>query len=521
MGCIVRVLLPRVPLKSEKKNGEDNIPYIELVEPHVYHVETSPQPPIPPPIPPPRSPLPEPKSPISIPSSGQSCVQLHTPIYVAIQSGYKTEDIQISFEVNDEMELIEEINPSELLVNHLRSGLSITIPKHIVRLDGNTPLRLAVNDPGIIQRCLIQYNVPGAYLIRRSRSNPNAFVLSILQFNEQHNTLTWNYLIYINPSDNCFYFPQEVKLENIFFRSFQQLITDERVHSVIPLTEILPYSIEFEDEVWKIPFDELKIEQKIGQGQFGEVFRANWYKGGRSIPIAVKKLHIRGMTNIVEREIEAMKKLTNLNIVTLYGISQNPITNDIILVTELMENGDLKSWLKRLINLPEYSILVRFSKDISSGMAYLEYRNYVHRDLACRNILLGPCGNKVKIADFGLSTIVDTGDTDLRQEAHSQKLPTRWLAPELLDNQAAYSIKSDVWSFGILLIELWLKGGDPYGEEHPAWIHSAVSAGHIHKKPTDCPDDFYQSVICQCLKFEANDRPSFSALRRLLEKWQC
>jgi fyn-related kinase len=201
----------------------------------------------------------------------------------------------------------------------------------------------------------------------------------------------------------------------------------------------------------------------------------------------------------------------------LYGISQNPATDEILMVTELMENGDLKSWLKRSPNLPEYSTLLWFSKDISSGMAFLESRNYVHRDLACRNILLGPDENFVKIADFGLSTIVNKDDTDQREQAHSEKLPIRWLAPELLDNQAAYSIKSDVWSFGILLIELWLKGGDPYGEEHLAWIQGAVSSGYVHKKPPNCPDDFYESVICQCLKFQPKDRPSFSALRQLFE----
>jgi serine/threonine protein kinase len=216
-----------------------------------------------------------------------------------------------------------------------------------------------------------------------------------------------------------------------------------------------------------------------------------------------------------------MKNLTNLYIVSLYGISQNPNTDEILIVTELMENGDLKSWLKRLPNLPEYSTLVCLSRDIAIGMTYLEIRNYVHRDLACRNILLGPRANTVKIADLGLSTIVDKNDVDRRQEAQSEKLPIRWLAPELLDNQAAYSIKSDVWSFGILLIELWLKGGDPYGEKHLAWIQSAVSSGFVHQKPVDCPDDFYQSIIYKCLKFKTNDRPSFAALRQLLEKWQC
>ena len=124
----------------------------------------------------------------------------------------------------------------------------------------------------------------------------------------------------------------------------------------------------------------------------------------------------------------------------------------------------------------------------------------------------------VKIRYFGLSVMVDKNDRNQHQQTLSEKLPTRWLAPELLDDQAAYSIKSDVWSFSILLIELWLKGGDPHSH---VWIQSAVSNGYVHKKPSDCPDDFYKAVICQCLKFKAIDRPRLSDLRRLLEKWQC
>ena len=466
----------------------------------------------------PRSVSLQPKPSVLIPPEAQSRVQLHTSIYVATQSYHKTDDTHISVEQGDEMELIEEVNSSELRVNHLRSGLTDIVPKAYLRLDANTPLRLAVNDRGIVQQCLLQYNVPGAYLIRRSAGSPNDFVMSISQYNEQHNTFDWHYLISTHSSDHTFYFSQEDQLKNLSFSSFQQLIANERVRTVIPFTKILPYSVEFEEDVWKIPFAALNIKQKIGEGQFGEVSRASWHKGRTSISVAVKKLHIRGVNSTVEREIEAMKKLRNIYIVTLYGISQNPATDELLIVTELMENGDLKSWLKRSTNLPDYSTLLRFCKDISSGMTYLEFRNYVHRDLACRNILLGPHESFVKIADFGLSIIVQTDDTDQRQQAHSEKLPVRWLAPELLDNQATYSIKSDVWSFGILLIELWLKGGDPYGKEHVTWIQSAVSGGYVHEKPTDCPEDFYQSVICQCLKFEPNERPSFSALRKLFEK---
>ena len=455
---------------------------------------------------------------ISIHYDTQSRVQLHKPIYIALQSYTKTDANHLSVEAGDELEFLEEINSSELHVNHLRTGLSGHIAKNLVRLEPKTPLRLAISDRGIIQQCLMQFNSPGTYLIRRS-ANGNDFVMSISQYNEQHNTFDWHYLICRNPSNHCFYFSQEDRLKNLSFSSFQQLVNDARVRSIIPLTKTLPYFIEFEEDVWKIPFTALHIDRKIGQGDFGEVSAATWHRGRAIISVAVKKLIIRGVTTTVEREIEAMKKLRNIYIVTLYGISQNPTTDEILIVTELMENGDLKSWLKQSSDLPQYSTLLRICKDISSGMTYLEFRNYVHRDLACRNILLGPHESFVKIADFGLSTLVITDDNDQREQAHSEKLPVRWLAPELLDNQASYSIKSDVWSFGILLIELWLKGGDPYDGKHLTWIQSAVSGGFVHEKPASCPDDFYQSVICKCLQFSPNDRPTFAALRQLFERW--
>jgi hypothetical protein len=163
------------------------------------------------------------------------------------------------------MELIEEINVSELGARHLRSGHSGVMPKTFLRMDVGTPLRLAVSDRGIVQQCLMQYNVPGAYLIRCSAGNRNDFVISNSQYNEQHNTFDWHYLISINPSNNCFYFSQEERLKNIFFSSFQQLMANDRVRTVIPLTKILPYSIEFEEDISKIPFALLNIKRKIGE----------------------------------------------------------------------------------------------------------------------------------------------------------------------------------------------------------------------------------------------------------------
>ncbi len=188
----------------------------------------------------------EPKPSVSLLQETQSRVRLHTPIYAVVQSYHETGDVYISVDEGDEMDLIEEIKASELRVRHLRSGHSGVMPKTFLRLDVGTPLRLAVNNRGIVQQCLMQYNVPGAYLIRRSAGNRNDFGISISQYNEQHNTFDWHYLISINPPNNCFYFSQKERLKNIFFSSFQQLIANDRVRTVIPLTEISLYSIEFE-----------------------------------------------------------------------------------------------------------------------------------------------------------------------------------------------------------------------------------------------------------------------------------
>lgn len=552
MGCPLSKISRRRPSQPVHPQPQKVVKFINISEekPSRYHGKTPPPPvrapssrPIPPPIPAPSSrpmppPIPAPSSrPIppplptlshqsatlkrqvsSLSSKAQPRVQLHTPIYVAIKSYCATDDSYLSFEKDDEMELIKEVNSSELCVNHLRSGERGIVLTDFVKLHVDTPLRLAVTDPGIIQQCLMQHNVLGAYLIRRSTSIAKAFVLSIAQYNEQYNTFYWHYIICTDPSNNRFYFSQEQNLKHISFSSFQQLISSPEVRRVIPLTEIVPYAVEFDEDVWKIPFDQLTIEEKIGEGQFGEVYRGSWHKPRQTIPIAVKKLCIRQVTKTIEREIEAMKKLNNLYVVSMYGVAEKLETNEIYIITELMENGDLKSWLKNLTHLPEHSILTGFAKDISTGMTYLELRNYVHRDLACRNILLSSRLHSVKIADFGLSVMVDKDNRHRSEEAQQEKLPIRWLAPELLVNPGAYSIKSDVWSFGIVLIEIWLKGGDPYNDKLIPWIRPAVIDGFIHEKPVDCPDDFYESVICKCLTYEAIDRPSFLTIKRLLER---
>ncbi|CAF0849702.1 unnamed protein product [Rotaria sordida] len=155
-------------------------------------------------------------------------VQIYKPIYIARYT--KTIKGQFVYDEGDKFELIEEIDEEYLHVIHLRTNIEYKIHQKRLQLDPETSLRLGSTDRGVIQRCLFQYNIPGAYLIRRKS-----------------------------------------KLNHILFKSFHELIHNENVLKTIPLSIKLPFRIEFEEDLWHIPRRHLTFEYCIGEGEFGEV----------------------------------------------------------------------------------------------------------------------------------------------------------------------------------------------------------------------------------------------------------
>ncbi len=166
-------------------------------------------------------------------------------------------------------------------------------------------------------------------------------------------------------------------------------------------------------------------------------------------------------------EAQIMKKLRHPKLIQLYAVCT--LEEPIYIITELMKNGSLLEFLQgkgRTLKLPQ---LIDMAAQIASGMAYLESQNYIHRDLAARNVLVGE-NNIVKIADFGLARLIKEDEYEARVGA---RFPIKWTAPEAA-NYSKFSIKSDVWSFGILLTELVTYGRIPYPGEmihSPLYLH--------------------------------------------------
>lgn len=149
----------------------------------------------------------------------------------------------------------------------------------------------------------------------------------------------------------------------------------------------------------------------------------------------------------------------------------------------------------------------------SKGMAYLEEHSYIHRDLAARNILIGE-GHVCKVADFGLARVIKE---DIYSPREGTKFPIKWTAPEAaLYNR--FTIKSDVWSFGILMTEVVTKGAMPYPGMNNRQVLEAVEEGYRMPKPEASPAPLYE-IMLSCWRKEPEERPTFETLKHLMEDY--
>lgn len=170
---------------------------------------------------------------------------------------------------------------------------------------------------------------------------------------------------------------------------------------------------------------DITLSIKLGDGSFGVVKRGEWNSLNGIIPVAVKVLKADTLSpHVFEeffKEVQAMHTLDHPNLIRLFGVV---LSQPMMMVTELAENGSLLDFLRKQCKCISLSLIWNFTVQIATGMAYLESKRFLHRDLACRNVLIAK-GNKIKIADFGLMRALPQQD-EVYVMTEPKKVPFPW-----------------------------------------------------------------------------------------------
>ncbi|XP_039595903.1 tyrosine-protein kinase Lck [Polypterus senegalus] len=432
-------------------------------------------------------------------------------LVVAIYSYEPTHSEDLGFQKGDKMKILSKNEGEWLLAQSLATGKTGYVPYNfIVKMDTMETEPWFFRDISRLeaQRLLLAPgNAAGSFLIRESETTPGSYSLSIRDFDSNQGDHVKHYKIR-NLDSGGYYITPRISFSTLrdlvqhYTRNAEGLCTRLTKHCQTRM----PQKPWWQDE-WEIPRETLKLETKLGAGQFGEVWMGI-YNNDRKVAIKSLKTGTMSTAAFLE-EANLMKNLQHPKLVRLYAVvTQEPI----FIVTEFMANGSLVDFLKTSEGSKlTINILIDMASQIAEGMAFIEAKNYIHRDLRAANILVSEdliC----KIADFGLARLIEDNEYTAREGA---KFPIKWTAPEAI-NFGTFSIKSDVWSFGILLTEIVTYGRIPYpGMTNPEVIQN-LERGYRMPIPENCPEELYD-IMKRCWKELPEDRPTFEYLKSVLE----
>ncbi|XP_022807707.1 fibroblast growth factor receptor 2-like isoform X2 [Stylophora pistillata] len=284
---------------------------------------------------------------------------------------------------------------------------------------------------------------------------------------------------------------------------------------------------------WEIAREHVTIKQIVGKGAFGQVAKAtasNLQGRAEKTLVAVKLLKENASES--ERkdllsELELMKKLKpHPYVIRLLGCVTK--SEPLLVLIEYVPFGDLLGYLRKSRGLndsyykdpdikPQTNLtsqqLMKFAWQIADGMSYLSSIPVIHRDLAARNVLVGE-EETCKVTDFGMAR--DVQEDNIYERKTRGRLPVKWTAVEAL-LYGKYSTKSDVWSYGVLLYEIFTVGGSPYPRMDGRKIANLLQEGYRMPKPLHVDDKLYD-IMTKCWKDDPNLRPSFENLRNELKE---
>jgi len=338
----------------------------------------------------------------------------------------------------------------------------------------------------------------GDFLVRETvRNDEIQIVLSVMWGSPKH------FIVQKSPEG-------QFRFEGPAFTTIQELIWHQH-QSGNPVTSrsgaILKSPVT--REKWELNNDDVDLVEKIGRGNFGDVYKARLKQNNVSVAVKTCKVTLPDeQKKKFLQEGRILKQYEHPNIVQFIGICVQK--QPIMIVMELVSGGSLLNYLRTSSDKLTTKGLLGMCQDAASGMEYLESKNCIHRDLAARNCLVSDT-HCVKISDFGMSReeeeyIVSDG---LKQ------IPIKWTAPEAL-NYGKYTSLCDVWSFGVLAWEIFSKGGTPYQGMTNTRARELIDSGFRMPAPDGTPDEMYQLML-RCWQYEPEDRPHFSEIHATVE----
>ncbi|XP_013223554.3 fibroblast growth factor receptor 2 isoform X12 [Columba livia] len=290
-----------------------------------------------------------------------------------------------------------------------------------------------------------------------------------------------------------------------------------------------------EDPKWEFPRDKLTLGKPLGEGCFGQVVMAEAVgidkdRPKEAVTVAVKMLKDdateKDLSDLVS-EMEMMKMIgKHKNIINLLGACTQD--GPLYVIVEYASKGNLREYLRArrppgmeysfdINRVPEeqmtFKDLVSCTYQLARGMEYLASQKCIHRDLAARNVLVTE-NNVMKIADFGLAR--DINNIDYYKKTTNGRLPVKWMAPEALFDRV-YTHQSDVWSFGVLMWEIFTLGGSPYPGIPVEELFKLLKEGHRMDKPANCTNELYM-MMRDCWHAVPSQRPTFKQLVEDLDR---
>ena len=342
----------------------------------------------------------------------------------------------------------------------------------------------------------------------------------------------------------------ETDNETVYSEPIQPSLFTDLVGSPSDSEDVLPYASIYtipnvlskcEKDLLKVDVSNIREIRELGTGLFGKVILAETVglslkdlqmsesdeDKSKSTLVAVKKLKSDAPSTTkeaFEKEVTFMSRLNDRNVIRILGVCYEDAP---FIMMEYMEKGDLNQYLQnfKVLSITDSepqgqittSTLVHITTQIASAMKYLASRNFVHRDLATRNCLVGP-NYLVKISDFGMSRSL--------YESHYYRihgrfaLPVRWMSFECFYGK--FSQRSDVWAFGVTTWEIFtLAKEQPYNDMSDKQVVDDAIKGKNRKllaRPDMCPIKVYE-IMLKCWEHNTKQRATFEELFQLLSTY--